>query len=81
MSFKSEFVNNTKTVKGAAGTAFGKVAKLPLLMRHLENVARAHLGYSRSEKVDWAAVDWTSLLEFFKQIMPLILQLIALFGG
>lgn len=81
MSFTSEFVKNTNHVKGAGGVAFARAAKLPLLMKHLEKVARAHLGYASTEKVNWATVDWNALLDFFKQIMPFIMQLITLFGG
>lgn len=48
-------------------------------LKRMEEHARVHLGKSATQNVDWQAgsIDWNTLLEFLKMILPIIL---ALFG-
>ena len=61
-----------------------------LLATHLETNVRSMMGISQDAVVDWSsgsvqagakeAINWTALLAFIQGLLPIILQILPLFG-
>ena len=67
-----------------------RVAMLsPAFRKHAEDLAVVQMFYSGDDgvpmtetgHVDRAAIDWESLISFIERLIPLIMQLLDLFGG
>lgn len=82
MNFKDALQARLDANSSLKRSAFGKglttVIGHRLAIKRMERVAKVHLGYDANDTVDWSVgMNWTSLLAFLKEILPLIM---ALFG-
>jgi len=47
-------------------------ARRTKILNALESSARAHLGVSAAEKIDWQSIDWQKVLDFILKLIMIL---------